>query len=318
MKTVFPNNQVAHEWAKYANDTNSTRTGRNSGKSFWFDGPSLYSYRTEIARLITSPSGELVVILNEGSYSNTTSAHQSKAWGAVRHLPCFYIPQCDRGDSLNPEPEIIVSHYVARIARLRECAAKARNEDTAERWLDGAEQDIEKMAQFCSMFTLPIPEIPPYNKAAILNAAKDRDAARRKADKEAAARRDAEAAERKERDEREQAERLENAKAALSPWRDGGPWTGHDFYPLPVALRLNPSDASEIETSHGARVSLASARRLYAALVAGEKVAGADLDGYRITSAGAETVKIGCHEIPRAEIERFFASLPAEPETVAA
>jgi hypothetical protein len=85
-KTVFAGDQAIHVWAQQ-----SQPCGRNSKATVWFEGPSLYSYSTEIARFTTDRHGSPVVLLSSQSYSVTTSGQQSAARHAVRHLEALSI-----------------------------------------------------------------------------------------------------------------------------------------------------------------------------------------------------------------------------------
>jgi hypothetical protein len=85
-KTVFPGDQAIHVWAQQ-----SQPCGRNAKATVWFEGPSLYSYGTEIARFTTDRHGSPVVLLSSQSYSVTTSGQQHAARHAVRHLEALLV-----------------------------------------------------------------------------------------------------------------------------------------------------------------------------------------------------------------------------------
>ena len=87
---------------------------------------------------------------------------------------------------------------------------------------------------------------------------------------------------------------------------------GNKFYPsyhrgLPVMLRLS-TDGEEVETSMGARVSIEAARILWARLIAGKDVKGHKIGYYTVISFNGE-LQIGCHKIPRAEINLLAKTL---------
>lgn len=79
-RNVVSNAQVAHLWANQSQDT-----ARSANGNFWFDGLTLYSYRTPIANLVRRPSdGRLIALLTSKTYSVTTSGkHMGPAWRAV-------------------------------------------------------------------------------------------------------------------------------------------------------------------------------------------------------------------------------------------
>jgi hypothetical protein len=86
----------------------------------------------------------------------------------------------------------------------------------------------------------------------------------------------------------------------------------------PTMLRVNPSDPSTVETSHGATVPLAHARRLYAAALSARKCCSpwyppADhafrVGLYTLNAIDADgTIRIGCHVIPWEESQQFAVS----------
>ena len=85
MRTVFTNSQCAHVWAQ-----RSQPYGRS--QSMKFGGPTLYSYRAAIARIVDSPRGP-VVLINPRKYSMTTSSkHMPAMHRAVGHYTQFVVP----------------------------------------------------------------------------------------------------------------------------------------------------------------------------------------------------------------------------------
>lgn len=83
MRRVLPRNNVAHLWAHGIQDD-----ARDKGGSFYFTGPTLYSYGTHFAIghiLRGAEYGALAgrVLWNDASYSNTTSKHKTIAWRAL-------------------------------------------------------------------------------------------------------------------------------------------------------------------------------------------------------------------------------------------
>ncbi len=68
-------------------------------------------------------------------------------------------------------------------------------------------------------------------------------------------------------------------------------------------LRLS-KDGQQVETSQYISVSVKAARYLYALIRQGKDIIGHKIDGYTVISING-TLKIGCHNIDRKEIERF-------------
>lgn len=123
MKTVFTGREVPHIFAAQT----QTR-GRNSNDSLWFEGKTLYSYREPIARFFGD-----VVLMSAGSFSVTTSKHQSWAWGAVRHFETVRVPSLKRVcEILDYKREREAMEYIkarmAEIADLEESLPRKRSE----------------------------------------------------------------------------------------------------------------------------------------------------------------------------------------------
>lgn len=99
MAQVFTNDMVAHVWAQQTQDS-----GRSNNGQFYFTGRALWSYGSHFCVGYIVPaeaaidarggnvSGGPVALLESGSYSITTSRHQSRAASAVRHLDSFRVP----------------------------------------------------------------------------------------------------------------------------------------------------------------------------------------------------------------------------------
>ena len=90
MKTVFSNSMVAHTWA---HNTDPKREGRNSSKSFWFDGATLYSYATPIGQIVPTVDGRRVALITDYKYSMATAKQICDAHRACRDvLDVFTVP----------------------------------------------------------------------------------------------------------------------------------------------------------------------------------------------------------------------------------
>lgn len=63
---------------------------------------------------------------------------------------------------------------------------------------------------------------------------------------------------------------------------------------------------NEVETSHGAKVPLQSALRLYRAILKNEAKRGDDIGPYRFEKLEGSTIKIGCHDIELKEVHRVL------------
>ena len=86
-KHVMTNNEVAHAWFHQYEELGH---GRNGTGSFYFEGPTIYSYGRHfpVATIVELPEPltngkRRIVLRNTDNYSITTSQHKSDAWSAV-------------------------------------------------------------------------------------------------------------------------------------------------------------------------------------------------------------------------------------------
>lgn len=86
---IHPGQQVTHLWANQSQDW-----ARNSSGSVSFQGPVLFSYRSEIARIVPGAHGNVALITTE-KWGPTTAKHKSWAWRATGYgetMPTFEVP----------------------------------------------------------------------------------------------------------------------------------------------------------------------------------------------------------------------------------
>ena len=120
-RTVFPSDSIAHRWAHQL-DTVAIRNGHSDNVSA--ASGSLYSYWSQIGQIIKP--GE-AVILNIGTYSVTTSKHQTWARRAVSHYPHVFTVDVKHSAHAFPmKPCAIVDNYRERAVVALEKAARAR------------------------------------------------------------------------------------------------------------------------------------------------------------------------------------------------
>lgn len=83
MKTVFPNDKIAHLWAHGLQDT-----ATNAARSYYFTGPAIHSYGRHFVlayRYQHDGASDPLFIVNAGSASNTTRRHASMVLAAIPH-----------------------------------------------------------------------------------------------------------------------------------------------------------------------------------------------------------------------------------------
>jgi hypothetical protein len=105
MKTVVSNSMVAHLWAHQSQDT-----ARSGNGNIWFEGTTLYSYRTPIANFVVSPKGKHVALISSQGYSPTTGGHlrdASRALGSYDNkvAPSFHVPYVGVNGGMAPSAE---------------------------------------------------------------------------------------------------------------------------------------------------------------------------------------------------------------------
>ena len=278
MKRVFSNHsEVCHVWAQQKQD-------KGWASRIFFEGPSVYSHgrHFEMARFIDADT----VFVTTRGYSVSTSKHLSLVRGAVSHKTVFEVPSfTDHAEN--------VQHY---IELAREYFDKAKRARTSTTYLLGAaKRTVAILRAYREQFPTPIPDShaelwTTLNHGTYLDGEvqaqllkKEREA--RKAELESQRLR-------REEKEREEQERLEKWIA------------GELVYGYFSAMRLRVRE-NEVETTHGARVPVIEARKLYRALKAGIDVAGQHIGHYTVTRLDKEEIVIGCHNIPLAEIERI-------------
>lgn len=336
------NTQVAHLWA------NRSRASAK-GSNFFFGGPILYSYGSHFpvgAFVATDPGwqGPPVVLLNSGTYSVSTSKHQSYAFSAINGhgFRLFRVPRLPQTARESTEALAIVGntahadnlvYFAKRHADTIEKIGKARGSKnhTADerRAIFAAEADAiaDDWRAYCEAFGLPAPEVdtltgnPEY--ADLVEAAKHATAEK--------ARREA---------ERRKAEEAANAQG-LADWREGkGPLPGAYRHADPARLRVVAAlpqwgskahkrapyiEVDTVQTTGGAAVEASEVRpllsRILAARASGDlaEFAGVRVGDFTISGGTAHALRIGCHRIEWEEVEylarRLGVEIP-EPATV--
>lgn len=298
MKTVFTSQQCIHVWAQQ-----TQREGRNSNRSIFFDGPSIYSYgrHFEMARFV-----EGVVLVNCARDSVTTSRHQSYVRRAITQYPRFEVPSMFDHSA----------NVAYLIDRAREHFDKATRARTAGEWLMGrANEYVGQTRAYLNAFCAPV----PHSHLAVWHAL--REERYLKSEVQATILQQTREAQAKERDAqraREVKQREQEAEQ-LEKWRAG---ESMGRYFSAMALRVK---GDVVQTSRGAEVPIIEAHKLYRLLQTGKTlpshIAAQSIEGHRVghftVSRLTETeIVIGCHTIPLAEIERIAPAVIAYEKKV--
>lgn len=276
MATVFANDQVAHVWAQRTQDA-----GRSHNGNYSFQGASLYSYSTCIARFVETIAGRTVALVTSRSYSQTTSGkHMPPIWRAITGTPYFRVPEVGAIIPGGDDHKRNLAHLVAVYA---EAEKKFRGRGTVyvssyEGHTGEADAIASRLrglyasaADYAEAFACPLPATFPTCFADVDAVAKEIAEAReiraaKAATPEAIAKREAEAEKRADRAERKATEARRVAHLAESEkraeWLSGN--TAVRFYGCDenggAYMRVR---GDNLETSQGATVPLAHAVRVF-------------------------------------------------------
>jgi len=287
--------EVAHYWA-------NKRQEEGRAGNIFFEGDVIYSYGRHfpIARFTRTPSGREVVLFNAASYSVSTSQHQGIVRGAIPANYCVFVVPFDRyGASYRTCYADTASHknviewFRQQCVEQYESAARARS--NFEWKLNYAEDKRNKFHAYVEAFELgeqAVDDLKAVDELAEKFSGTDLEELRAKLRKRAA-----EAA----------AKKREALKEKIERWRAGG---NVRIYGLrPQLLRVVTEDGygrkreeSAVQTSDSAEVTEREAIVAYKLLQRGKLTHGYDIGGYTVISVNG-TLKIGCHEIERGEIE---------------
>lgn len=259
MRKVFDNDMVAHLWANQ-----SQYAARSHNGNFWFEGNTIYSYRTPIARVFPG-----YVLRTSDKYSMTTSSkHEPAINRALRDgARVFCVPHLGgAADTLSMREHeanraYLASVYHGEIATLRRARSELRDyqletlENLAER-VTGYGREV--MGEEGYTFPANVAEVWAEIVALHARRANDPTAIKRRAEREA--RRERERIEREARIERERIEREAREAEARAKWIAGEPvyWRGTVNGAALVRVR-----GDMLETSQGAEVPLAEAVRVF-------------------------------------------------------
>jgi len=284
-KKHLTNDQVAHYWANQ-----SYEGGSNSSRSFWFDGPNLWSYHTKVAKL----HGNDVALFDVEGYSVTTQKQVGKAFRAASHkvwmkvLTVDPVTEKDHAGNLDNFSERIEEHLL-KSSRAR--TNKALHYDRAVRL-------VEEHNRYVDLFDLDLGKIS-IDQFDVGEIKKQADAARK--------------LELEEEKRRKEAIREANAEN-LRKWLSGRTNYLNAAHLYPVMLRV--VDGGKVNTSKGVTIGNDTARKLWAFI---QKMKGKAwksngqtfrIEHYRLDSVSKEgDIKAGCHSIGYAEMERIAEQL---------
>lgn len=305
MRTVFTNDETAHVWS-----TGTQEEGRSHSRSIFFDGPVIYSYGKHfpMARLI--PGTDIVLFTTE-SYSATTAQHKCLIGRAISHKTVINVPNVVMSN-YHPETEKATKYHTDNLTAIHKDAVSLRNKATrartyADHYLRALTERIKDAETYFNTFK------------------KDMDKAtarkwRRKLTKGIATPEEAQALNEKLKAGRAVQAKKDKAKRKLDmieyneqlvKWKAGDLEAYIPYWlnpPPPASLRIKDK---EVQTTQGARIPLADARKAYRTIKAGrgDSLVGQRIAYYTVTSITEELLTVGCHKILLSEVDRIGPEL---------
>lgn len=284
--------EVIHFWA------NQVQEEGEAGNVFFRDDM-IFSYGHHFCMARIMPDGRTVAITNR-TYSVTTSCHVSAVRSGARHYTQIGVHDPSATAAVN------IDYARQEIVRLLDQAKNKRIKESTRTRLKG---EALQLAQDANEFLRLMPQegVTPINTESLELIEAEIEAEKQRRIEAAAA---------------EQARRLEGAKESLRKWRNHelGSYF-QSYHNLPPILRLS-QDQDFIETSHGARIPVGEAKRLWR-LIKAVKAAGRDfhttrrLGHYSLTLVRADgSIVVGCHDIAYSEIEGIAKELDLITEVV--
>jgi len=303
------NQMVAHNWA------NQTSKGKR-GSNFFYEGKSIYSYghHFEVGRLVETEKGNEIVLLQSGSYSQSTNRHQSYARQACNHIESFDFPLGNRqlnilsGASLTNNDFIRAFNAYGNI--VIESSKKAMR---SRKYSDLHLKDAVKAVDDWNKLKFYFPKLTKGIKRLTLPS-------------------DVQIKKLNDKDKAERAKERKEKQARIE--RDENAWLNYETnYVSRIArcllrqrqVHVNGNVTSlvdEVETSHGARVPLQDAKLFFNAIKRFKDSPKACLEqfrpgvqkafkvgNFRLSNLTPKGANIGCHFIAWTEMERFATQM---------
>ena len=284
IKKVFSNaDQVIHLWA---NQSQSDARCRNA----FFNGKSIYSYghHYELGRFIKY-NGHEVVLINDAGYSKTTQGHINSAWYAVSHKLRLRIVCSDRSldDTTNLVQQALIRWQDEIIENLFNPLNRLKfyNLEYTDGYTDSNLNEFNNTAIKLGFknLVLNVPddhyELLNSHVQARFNRQTELTSPEAQAKREAL---------RIKRD----AVKLAKMQGAIQEWTQGGPVPKGLRDVSPMLIRVI---GDEVQTSRGARVSLAVAQKILSRVAQGIVQPGEAVGPFQFNKVNGDTVQIGCH-----------------------
>jgi hypothetical protein len=136
MRTVMCNREVANKWGKQ-------KEGKNSGRTFWFDGPELYSYGAKVGHICKNG----VKLVTSEKFSITTSQQLENI---VENFKVPFLGETKKDHESN------VKYFLAEMKKtvMKFSNCRSRN----GRWIVQRNNELyEGLLKYCVVFELKVP-----------------------------------------------------------------------------------------------------------------------------------------------------------------
>jgi hypothetical protein len=323
---------TAHVWAQQ-----NQSEGRNAGNTFWFKGPTIYSYRTPIARFVKSANGAPVVLIGAERYSPSTGRQLSHIYRAVDHYVYFTVPCIAYGASQGrySEARATSDTFALEQAHVVNMAAYRASYDAQCTRLQRATRDwpsghilaeltdlADRPISYADTFKLCAPVYDTAQDAQRIEAARNTPA--RLKSRAARAVREAADNERRERSvlARIALQAIEDS-GLIKQWRAGermmrGATTESEGYPANHVSDENGGAMvrirdGQIETSWGVNdIDVEAGRTMCSMYLAGgdsrARLMGQNIGPFTVRGVHNDWLHVGCHRFHISELERFHAT----------
>lgn len=281
MKQVFNNRQLAHVWAQQ-----SQAEGRNSSRSMFFEGNTIYSYGYHYAIATMYFKGlEKLVLVNEHGYSNITGKQRNDVLRAIKYTNYIYVPR-----PTNLECEDNETHLYNQVMSNIDALMSIRTKNTSFDWLENSIKNLNLYLSFIGKPSFKLDDVY-YDTLKEINKIRiDRNFEN----------------EQKKQLKLEKENRLlkEEHATYVAQWLSGQQVTKRIKWDLfktdfknAELIRIKPNNPDIVETNQGAEVPLSHALRLLKLVLNKEAKQGERVGHFTVDKVEDKTLKIGCHVI---------------------
>jgi DNA-binding transcriptional regulator YhcF (GntR family) len=280
MKNVFTPSELCHVWANQQQES-----GRNSNRSMFFNGSTIYSYghHFAIAKHVRNEQGQMAVLFTQRGYSNTTEKHKSHVYMSCKNDNIIYCYDPSGSHDQNFK-------YWEQSAE-QDGASKLPKARKPEKYLSILASIENKANIYADFWGIEIPE----TLKAILSI-KDKSEFLAFADKKAEYI--------KAEQKKKEAEQKKQFKEQIKKWLNLESDRLHIRYKLDF-LRINEN---RIETTQAVQIPLELGKRLYQNIKNESLKVGDKVLNYSVNEIGNE-IKIGCHTFTRSYLLKFGSKL---------